>query len=426
MTMALRHRVPAPAARRTGAHGDGRWSLLPATAIGTSCVSLAVLVGLDGSPIWRVVRVAAVVLVCVATLAVGSEHRTVRTLGLAAVGCAALVAGAAIGVAHVAAGSLLAGAAGLVALVSGTILLLIAAVGSWVNAGGWGRVRVLVVAFVLVQWVLFPLSTAVFATNRAPMPLPDGTPADVGLAYRDVELATNDGVRLAAWYVPSTNGAAVVLLHGAGSTRASVLDHAEVLATRGFGVLLLDARGHGGSSGHAMDLGWYGDADVAAAVDLLREQPDVTAGVGAVGLSMGGEEAIGAAASVGGLDAVVAEGATGRRGADHLPLHPTGPSRVTSGLFYAVQDAAAAMLSASSPPTDLRTAVLQASPRPLLLIAAGNVPREAEAGRRLQRAAPDRVQLWEIPGASHTGALAAAPDAWEAIVTDFLEDALLD
>lgn len=49
-----------------------------------------------------------------------------------------------------------------------------------------------------------------------------------------------DGVRLSAWYVPSRNGAAVVLLPGAGSTRTAVLGQAAVLARHGYGALLTD------------------------------------------------------------------------------------------------------------------------------------------------------------------------------------------
>jgi len=49
------------------------------------------------------------------------------------------------------------------------------------------------------------------------------SPADRGLSYREVSFPTSDGGRLSGWYVPSTNRAAVVLLHGAGSTRSDVL-----------------------------------------------------------------------------------------------------------------------------------------------------------------------------------------------------------
>ena len=90
-----------------------------------------------------------------------------------------------------------------------------------------------------------------------------------------------------AWYVPSGNGAALLLLPGSGSNRTSTLGHAAVLAKHGYGVLLLDTRGHGKSDGHAMDFGWYGDIDIEAAVAYLGTRPDVRGGrIGVVGLSM--------------------------------------------------------------------------------------------------------------------------------------------
>ena len=126
---------------------------------------------------------------------------------------------------------------------------------------------------------------------------------------------------LAGWYVASTNRAAVVLLHGAGSTRSDVLDEAAVLAGHGFGVLMIDARGHGDSGGRAMDFGWHGDADIAAATRYLADRPDVDRQrIGVVGMSMGGEEALGASATNALIQAVVAEGATARSAADEAWL----------------------------------------------------------------------------------------------------------
>src|SRR5690606_17900629 len=99
-----------------------------------------------------------------------------------------------------------------------------------------------------------------------------------------------------AWYVEPANGAVVVLAHGAGSTRSNVLDHAVVLVDHGYGILAVDARGHGDSAGRAMDFGWWGDEDLGAAVDWLAERPEVDH-TAVLGLSMGGEEAIGALAA---------------------------------------------------------------------------------------------------------------------------------
>ena len=329
-----------------------------------------------------------------------------RVAAALVVGIPATVAGIAIGIPHALRGVSLSAVLGLAALLAGLTLLGGAAAATWRRVRWSGRIGVVLVGLLIVQFLLFPMSQAVVATNRAPMPLSLRTPADVGLPYDDVALTTADGVRLAAWHVPSRNGAAVVLLHGSGSTRATVLDHAAALAARGYGVLLLDARGHGESGGQEMDFGWSGDADIAPAVNYLLAAPDVAGDrVALVGMSMGGEEAIGAAASMPAVRAVVVEGVTGRVGADWLPLRPPGIGRVFSSAFYWVQEMTAAALSRTEPPVDLRSAVLQTAPRPVLVIAAGNVAAERAAGQRLQGAAPGAVQLWEITGAGHTAGL---------------------
>src|SRR2546429_683874 len=81
--------------------------------------------------------------------------------------------------------------------------------------------------------------------SRPPGPLGTGPAARYGLTYQDVSFRTADGVRLSAWYLPSRNSAAVVLLPGSGSTRTAVLSQAAVLARHGYGALLVDTRGHG-------------------------------------------------------------------------------------------------------------------------------------------------------------------------------------
>jgi dienelactone hydrolase len=171
-----------------------------------------------------------------------------------------------------------------------------------------------------------------------------------------------------------------------------------------------------------MDFGWYGDADIAPAVAFLTATSDVAEGrIAVVGMSMGGEEAIGAAAAVPTIRAVVAEGATGRTGGDRLPLRPAGVGRWFSAVFYWVQDTTADLLSGASRPIELSSAVVAAAPRPMLLITGGTVAQERTAGRRLRDVAPDRVELWEVPGAGHTAGLATAPEEWERTVIEFLD-----
>ena len=145
--------------------------------------------------------------------------------------------------------------------------------------------------------------------------------ASYGLAYRDVAFRAADGVGLSAWYLPARNGAAVVLLPGAGSTRTAVLGQAAADGRHGYGALLVDTRGHGRSGGHAMDFGWWGGRGIAGAVSYLARQPGVRAGeIAVLGESMGGEQAIAAMGSDPRIRVVVAEGVTGLQVADHGSL----------------------------------------------------------------------------------------------------------
>jgi pimeloyl-ACP methyl ester carboxylesterase len=143
-----------------------------------------------------------------------------------------------------------------------------------------------------------------------------------------------------------------------------------------------------------------------------------------LGLSMGGEEAIGAAAANPAIRAVVAEGATHRTAADkagYLPGGITGTiQRVIDKLTYRV----AALFSSAPEPRTLHSAITEAPRTPFLLIAGGNAIDEPEAVAYLRTAAPDRVQTWTVSGASHTQALTTTPAEWTERVTAFLDRAL--
>jgi hypothetical protein len=122
---------------------------------------------------------------------------------------------------------------------------------------------------------------------------------------------------------------------------------------------------------------------------------------------------------------VVAEGVTGRTAADHAWLSDAyglrgwlqrGIDRITYGAADLFTDAHA--------PIALRDAVDQADDVDVLLIAAGRVDEEQHAARDIQRSAPDRVEIWVVADAGHTGGLRAHPTEWVARVTSFLDDAL--
>jgi uncharacterized protein len=402
-------------------HGTGGFGVLAAILT----LALAVVVGVDGSPGWRAIRV--LVVVAIGGLATVGGRRA-RAPGRAAMGfglgLAGVVAGGGVASAHLAkAGLTVTSIAAAVALLAGLVLLA-RGTGALVRAlRGWWRLLAIPAGLAVLVFLLYPLVVAVNATNRPPGRLGARGPADVGLVARDVSFATTDGARLSAWYAPGSNGAAVVLLHGAGSTRTAVLDHAAVLASHGYGVLLVDGRGHGRSEGHAMDLGWYGPPDVTGAISFL--QGEGVGRVAVVGLSMGGEGAVAAAGTDPRIAAVVAEGVTGMQEVDHGWL-PGGVNGAAERILERVQYAAADLLSGASRPMPMRDAIAAAAPRPFLLVAAGSDPDEVDAARWFRAASQGSVRLWVVPGAGHTGGLATDPEGWESRVVGFLDATLLE
>jgi dienelactone hydrolase len=386
--------------------------------------ALAVLVGHDGVPGWQAARLATVALLTGA--AVVAERRWAgRRRGWAVAGAGIVVLAASAGYLPFVAKDLgsLESVAGSVGMAAGLVLT----VAGMAMGGDRDSVR-LIVGGVLTVFVLLLVASVVgiaVAGTNVPRPAIGATPASRGFAYEEVTLATDDGVSLAGWYVASANRAAVVLLHGAGSTRSNVLGQAAVLAGHGFGVLMVDARGHGASGGRAMDFGWHGDADIAAAIRYLAARPDVDPErIGAVGLSMGGEEAIGATATNPLIRAVVAEGATGRTAEDAAWLSDEFGARGTlQEQIEWLQDRVTDVLTSASVPASLRAAAETSQAR-YLMITAGDVLDEGHAAAYVTAGAPGRAEIWTVPGAGHTDGLSTAPAEWEQRVVSFLNGAL--
>jgi len=314
---------------------------------------------------------------------------------------------------------------GVLLLPAGAVLVGLAATVAWSSRKPGGRRwlrRALITAAVILAgyWVVLPVSLAVIATERPRTPVRQ---ADLGRPYEDVTVATDSGLRLKAWYVPSENGAAVVVV-----PRQGGVDEARLLARRGYGVLLLDPRGYGESEGDPNLFGYSMADDIEAAVAYLRSRPGIDAQrIGGLGLSVGGEAMLQAAAEGAGLAAVVSEGAGVRSYRETFARR--GPNVVSVALQWPHEltlTAATVALSGTAPPPSLRDLVAEVSPGAVFLI-------YGEEGQAVEKAvnpayfdaAGEPKELWEVPGAGHTGGLAAQPEEYERRVTAFFDRHLL-
>ncbi len=105
---------------------------------------------------------------------------------------------------------------------------------------------------------------------------------DVIDGARDVEVHTEDGLDLGAWFVPAARRdpdlqMAVLVAPGNGGNRQGRAGLAEELSRRGLAVLLMDYRGYGGNPGSPNEDGLAADALAAAeALEELGYPPERT------------------------------------------------------------------------------------------------------------------------------------------------------
>jgi uncharacterized protein len=237
---------------------------------------------------------------------------------------------------------------GMVATLGGFVLLVVGAVTLWRSRRTddrrlrryLRRSAITAGALALAAVVLFPTAIAYVVTHtaRAEVPAPN-----LGAAHEQVAFTTSDGLRLQGWFVPSQNGATVIAFPG----RSGPQKHTRMLIRHGYGVLLFDRRGEGASDGDPNAFGWVGDRDLHAAAAYLRSRPDVDPErIGAIGLSVGGEMLVHAAAHSDAFKAIVSEGASGQSARDGLASGDT----LESSLGGGVNTLATAVFTSTLPP----------------------------------------------------------------------------
>jgi hypothetical protein len=264
---------------------------------------------------------------------------------------------------------------------------------------------------------LFPAVLAYVVTHTAGAGVPTAT---LGVAPEDVAFTTTDGLRLQGWFVPSRNGATVIVFPG----RSGPQKHARMLIHHGYGVLLFDRRGEGASEGPPNAFGWIGDRDLDAAAAFLRSRRDVDAErIGAIGLSVGGEMLIHAAAHSDAFKAIVSEGASGQSMRDGLENGDT-----DAYLGGAVNTLAVAVFTNTLPPPSLKSEMPKVAPTALFLVYGekGQSGSEAKPNKLFFAAAREPKQIWEVPNGQHIAGIMTAPAEYERRVVGFFDRMLLE
>jgi len=251
---------------------------------------------------------------------------------------------------------------------------------------------IVIVVVYSIDWEAYldeRLAEALMADTGAPTT----TPKDVGLQFSDVVIATEDGVNLAGWFIPSGQArVTIVFCRGAEGNIGLWLDMIKRLHGLNYNVLAFDYRGAGLSGGSASFLAV--EKDIAAAVNHAKQSFGKAASrVGILGVSIGAAVGINVAAELEAVDAIVADSPF----SSFAEMAPRVIKEHAPQLASKVPDD-----EEITDEFDAIRNVSQVSPKPLFIIANENDKLcPAEMSRRLYKTAKAPKGLWIAPGTRH-------------------------
>ena len=289
-------------------------------------------------------------------------------------------------------------------------------------------VALLVLAFAGILNVTKSEAHKLITAPQVTRNLPEETPATYNLPFEDVTVQSDDGLKLVGWFVPSQNGAVIMMQHGYKSTRQELLNEAEMMYRHGYGILLTTIRAHDHSEGELITFGMNEVNDMEAWYQYLLTRADVDANkIGILGNSYGGMLAIQYASQNENIKAVVANCAfsslndtvsTSVTYFTDLPAFPFAPLIV----FWAEQET-----GFTTEDIDTTKWISKISPRPVFLMQGGaDVVISAESGQRLYAAAGEPKELWYDPELGHVQFDKKRAVEFEQRVTEFFDKYLFD
>jgi len=258
------------------------------------------------------------------------------------------------------------------------------------------------IIFLMVAYV----GISAFAATKFSKPVrnfnPDLNPGAKGLDFEEVRYpARNDGLEIAAWYIPSDdNDKAIILVHGRDNSRTNgfcdlFVDFASDLNKAGFSVMMIDLRGHGQSEDSRFYFGLKEYQDILGAVDWLEARGYQPGKIGVLGYSLGGGSVVYAAAEDEDIGAIWLDSTYADIGTvvKHAWVSATGLPQV----FYASTKAMIRLfygydIAASRPIDQIETV----APRPIYLAQCQDDPFVTMSQMDELLAAAQNTQTWVI------------------------------
>jgi uncharacterized protein len=274
------------------------------------------------------------------------------------------------------------------------------------------------VAYTLAVAVLIVCGSAWYAGSKLIEPQFHIVARPAGFAAENVSIP-GVGHAVAGWWVDAGKSTPVVLLvHGLGADRSSMVPRAELLMRRGFSVLLIDLQAEGETRGNAITLGYLESLDVVVARDWIKRTAPGRK-IGVIGCSLGGASVL-LAPQPSGFNAVVLESVyprIGRAVENRIRMRLGNLAPVLTPILL-LQLEPRLHIAVSDLEPIRWIGQLGAS----VLVAAGSLDLHTtlEESRELFNAAAAPKSLWIVEGAIHEDLLAFDPKGYEENVLGFL------
>ncbi len=255
------------------------------------------------------------------------------------------------------------------------------------------------------------------------------TPADRGIAFREVRFPAINGLQLYGWWMPAKNlnrssdekTPTLILVHGWGRNLERTMPYIEHLYPLGFNLLAFDSRNHGSSDPEKVSSMLKFAEDILAAVKFVVQQKGAEPEwIGVVGLSVGGAAAIYAAAHDERIRCVVTVGSFAHPvevmawefKKRHIPFYPIG-WMVLKYVEYLIQ----ARFDDFAPVNNIG----RAKARILLVHGDRDTVVPVQQADRLAGAGdPQKVEKWILPGRGHSDCH-EEPGYWDRLQSFFTE-----
>lgn len=287
--------------------------------------------------------------------------------------------------------------------------------GYWAHLGSIYVLRAFAALAVLIILLAFIQVNVVIRPERR---ISSGTVlAQWKIKYQPVDLLTDDGIRLSAWYTPSRNGAVILIAHSYGDHRPEWVY--QMLVRKGYGVLAWDARAHGTSGGEISTIGYAEVLDIKAALKYVQSQPDV-AHIGGWGGSMGGAAMIRAAVQFPQIEAIFVDSAFPSLSEEFDFLIPYPIMSPLAKVVMALQT------GINVNDVDPLKDIAKISPRPVFVAqGTGDNAAPPDAAEKLFKAAGEPRFLWTEKDISHLGLYFHNPRRYQRRLIDFFDFWLL-